>query len=248
MLIEVCANGLESALRAEVSGADRIELCSELSVGGITPSAGCLEAVLEAIKIPVHVLLRPRSGPFTYNRIEWRQIEAELDSILETGAQGLVWGSLTPDFEVDTKSLERILKRMEQAPGVALAFHRAIDWVRDRNKSLKELTHYPVDTVLTSGGRSNAEDALEVLVREQQMFEKLSIMPGGGIHSGNIARFKEAEFRAVHFSGTAFEERGIPRSHQPPVLFNQKDLVEEFGVRVSSEDRLRQVFEIVKSV
>ena len=247
MLIEVCANSLESALRAEAAGADRIELCSELSVGGLTPSAGCLKVVLEVIKIPVHVLVRPRSGPFTYNRIEWKQMEAEIDSVVESGAQGLVWGGLTPDFKVDTRALERVLKRLERRPPMAFTFHRAIDWVKDRNTSLQELTHYPVDTVLTSGGQLSAEEALMTLRREQQSFETLSLMPGGGIGAGNIGLFLEAGFKAIHFSGTAFEERGLSGSPPPTVSFNQGELVEEFRVRVSSEDRLRQVFEIVKS-
>lgn len=248
MIIEVCANGLESALRAEAAGVHRIELCSELSVGGLTPSAGCIKAVLEAVKIPVHVLVRPRSGPFTYNTLEWKQMEAELDSVLAAGAQGIVWGALTPDFAVDTNALEKVLKRVEKAEvRPSFTFHRAIDWVKDRNKSLKELTHYPIDCVLSSGGAVSAEQALTTLIDDQLVLDQIDLMPGGGVHAGNVSLFKTAGFRAVHFSGTAFEERGIGEEERPSLPFNQSELVEEFRVRVSSEERLRQVFEIVKS-
>ena len=248
MLIEVCANGLESALRAQSAGADRIELCSELSVGGLTPSAGCLRVVLDELHIPVHVLIRPRSGPFTYNALEWKQMEAEMDAALEAGAHGIVWGGLTPDFGLDTKGLERVLKRVEQSnPKPFLTFHRAIDWAINRNNSLKELTHYPIDCILSSGGSPSAGDALDQLMMEQKMFKTTVLMPGGGVHSGNISRFKQAGFQAIHFSGTAFEDRGIEKGLIPKVSFNQKDLVEEFRVRVSSDERLQEVFQIVKS-
>ena len=248
MIIEVCANGLESALRAEAAGAHRIELCSELSVGGLTPSEGCIKAVLEVVKIPVHVLVRPRSGPFTYNGVEWKQMEAELDSVLSAGVQGVVWGALTSDFAVDTKALEQVLKRLEESnTRPYFTFHRAIDWVQDRNKSLKELTHYPIDCVLSSGGAVSAEQALTTLINDQSVLDGIDLMPGGGVHAGNVSLFKAAGFRAVHFSGTAFEEREIGEEGRPSLPFNQSELVEEFRVRVSSEDRLRQVFEIVKS-
>lgn len=248
MIIEVCANGLESALRAEAAGSHRIELCSELSVGGLTPSAGCIQAVLEAVKVPVHVLVRPRSGPFTYNAAEWIQMEAELNSVLAAGVQGIVWGALTPDFKVDTKALEQVLKRLEEADTrPSFTFHRAIDWVKDRNKSLQELTHYPVDAVLSSGGAVRAEQALTTLKNDQAVLGQIDLMPGGGVHAKNASLFKKEGFRAIHLSGTAFEERGIEEEDRPSLCFNQPELAEEFRVRVSSEERLRQVFEIVKS-
>jgi copper homeostasis protein len=248
MIIEVCANGLESALRAEAAGAHRIELCSELSVGGLTPSAGCLQAVLEEVTLPVHVLIRPRSGPFTYNAVEWKQMEAELDSVLDSGAQGIVWGALTPGFEIDIQALERLLKRLEQADTRPhFTFHRAIDWVIDRNKSLKALTHYPIDAVLSSGAAVSAQQVLTTLVQDQLVLDQIDLMPGGGVHAHNVSLFKEAGFRAIHLSGTAFEDRGIEEQGRPSLAFNQSELVEEFRVRVSSEDRIRQVFEIVNS-
>ena len=247
MIVEVCANGLESALCAQAAGADRIELCSELSVGGITPSQGCLKQVLQEVEIPVHVLLRPRSGPFVYNAAEWRQMEAELHAFLEAGAHGIVWGGLTPEHQLDLKGLERILRLMEQgSQPLSFTFHRAIDWVSDLVEAAARLTEYPVDTLLSSGGALSVEVGFERLCRMKEVFTTGVVMPGGGVKAKNAAAFKTAGFQAIHLSGTAFEDRGIgsPEGKYPP--FNSGDLVEEFRVRVTNSESLRPVIEIVK--
>ena len=247
MIVEVCANGLDSALRAQEAGADRIELCAELSVGGITPSQGCLKQVLQEVDVPVHVLLRPRSGPFVYNTTEWRQMEAELYAILEAGAQGIVWGGLTPENQLDLKALERMLRLIEQATQpLSFTFHRAIDWVVDPVEAAARLTEYPVDTLLSSGGARSVESGFETLHRMKEVFTTGVVMPGGGIKAKNVAAFKKAGFQAIHLSGTAFEERGIPSPEGIFPQFNSADLVEEFRVRVTNSESLRPVIEIVK--
>ncbi|PQJ16830.1 copper homeostasis protein CutC [Aureicoccus marinus] len=247
MIVEVCANGLDSALRAQEAGADRIELCAELSVGGITPSQGCLKQVLQEVDLPVHVLLRPRSGPFVYNAAEWRQMESELHAILDAGAHGIVWGGLTLEHQIDLKGLERIIRLMEQGTQpLSFTFHRAIDWVVNPVEAAAELTEYPVDTILSSGGALSVESGFETLCRMKEIFTSGVVMPGGGVKASNSVAFKTAGFQAIHLSGTAFEDRGIPVAKRIFPQFNSGDLVAEFQVRVTNRESLRPVIEIVK--
>src|SRR5690606_31730578 len=157
MLLEICANSLESALNAQSAGADRIELCAELGTGGITPSAGTLKLAKQRLDIPVHVLIRPRSGHFTYSGPEFEVMQADILACRELGLQGIVSGVLREDFSLD---LERTKALVELAAPMHFTFHRAFDWVRAPLRALEQLEGIGVSTVLTSGGRATALEGL----------------------------------------------------------------------------------------
>jgi len=128
MIVEVCANSLESALNAQKAGADRIELCAELAVGGLTPSFGLLQLVREHISIPVNILIRPRSGDFTYSHLEFEIMKKDIALCRELGFDGIVSGVLSKDFNLD---YERTKELIEVSGPLQFTFHRAFDWVRD---------------------------------------------------------------------------------------------------------------------
>ena len=203
MLVEVCANSLESALNAQKAGADRIELCSELGVGGITPSVGLIKLVRQHLSIPIHVLIRPRSGHFTYSNSEFEVMKADIETCKELGVDGIVSGVLNKDFTVDvarTKVLVDLCKPLH------FTFHRAFDWIENPVEALNQLEQIGAATVLSSGGKATAEIGLHHLEAWQKK-TSLTLMAGGGVSPENASMFKKSGFRAIHCSGTIFGNR-----------------------------------------
>jgi copper homeostasis protein len=131
MKLEICANSYQSALNAEKAGADRIELCSELSVGGITPSYGLLKVVSENITIPVFVLIRPRSGNFNYSDAEFDIIKNNIKLCKKLGLKGIVSGVLNDDNTIDIKRTQELI---ELSSPLSFTFHRAFDCVPNAKK------------------------------------------------------------------------------------------------------------------
>ncbi len=240
MLVEVCANSLESALNAEKAGADRIELCSELAVGGITPSYGLLKAVREQVNIPVNVLIRPRSGDFTYSEDEFAIMKRNIKLCADLGFNGIVSGVLHQDFSIDVKRTE-ILKQMADA--LTFTFHRAFDWVNEPQLALKDLESLNVDTVLTSGQQKSAFTGMELLTKLHQEHHSITIMPGGGINAENAHHFAKKNFKAVHLSGVQFHKT---LNHLPSVSMHSESFLKDDAIAISNVDIIRKVVEIVK--
>lgn len=239
MLVEVCANSLESARNAETAGADRIELCSELGVGGITPSAGVIQLVKKELTIPVHVLVRPRGGHFTFSDTEFEVMKADVLACKALGANGVVSGILMDDFTVD---VERTKVLVELARPVHFTFHRAFDWVAKPMEAIKQLEAIGVQTILTSGGEPTSEKGIEKLGAWQQG-TSMTIMAGGGVSPQNASKFKEIGLHAIHCSGTAFGNRvGL----EGKITMNSAKHLVEDEVAVSNLETLTSVVRAVK--
>ena len=239
MLVEVCANSLESAKNAERAGADRIELCSELGVGGITPSAGLIQLVKKELTIPVHVLIRPRGGHFTYSDDEFEVMKADILACRALGVHGVVSGILMDDFTVD---VERTNALVELAKPMHFTFHRAFDWVAEPMETIKQLEGMGVQTILTSGGEPSAETGIEKLGAWQQE-TSMTIMAGGGVSPKNASKFEEIGLRAIHCSGTSFGNRVDLKGKIS--MNSTKHLVED-EVAVSNLETLTSVVRAVK--
>lgn len=240
MLIEVCANSLESALNAEKAGADRIELCSELGVGGITPSYGLVSAVKEKLTIPIHVLIRPRSGHFTYTDTEFEVVLNDIKFCKEIGVDGIVSGVLNTDATLDiarTKQLVILSKPMH------FTFHRAFDWIPNPKEALQELEAIGVDTILTSGKHLTAENGINLLSELHTAAKKSIIMAGAGVNHENVNKFSEIGLSAVHLSGTTF---GNEVSINRKIPMNSQKHLEEHQVAVTNVDIIRQIVQSVK--
>lgn len=209
MKLEICANSYQSAVNAQKAGADRIELCSELSVGGITPSYGLLKQVSEKITIPVHVLIRPRSGNFYYSDKEFEQMTSDILICKKMGFQGIVAGVLNENHEIN---MERTKALIELSKPLSFTFHRAFDCVQNPKKSLEQLSDLKVDRILTSGLKEKAIDGIQLLKELQEIaINKLIILPGSGINSTNASIFKEAGFQEIHTSASRImkEEKSV---------------------------------------
>ncbi len=239
MTVEVCVTSLESALIAQRAGAHRIELCAELSLGGITPSYGLIKTVREALDIPVHVLIRPRSGDFTYSDREFRAMLEDIDACKSLGVDGIVTGILDPQFKVDWDRTGVLLKRSK---GCFFTFHRAFDWVSEPEETFLSLQRMGVDTILTSGGAPTAEEGLEILKSVLALSKTCVVMPGGGIREHNAPLFKKEGFRALHLSGSTFVNN---TEVKPPLPMRASTFPTENEVIRADEALLRKVVESV---
>lgn len=201
MILEICASSYQSAINAQEAGAHRIELCSELAVGGVTPSYGLIKQVVAALSIPVFVLIRPRSGNFTYSEEEFNIIKQDVQLCKDLGCQGIVSGVLNANNTID---VERTKELVELSSPLHFTFHRAFDWTPDPQVSLNVLMQLGVDRVLTSGQESSVVKGIELLRElKESGNNKIVILPGGGINSENVEVFKKSGFTEIHASATS---------------------------------------------
>lgn len=240
MLVEVCANSVHSALNAQKAGADRIELCSELAVGGITPSYGLLKKIRELISIPVHVLIRPRSGDFTYSQAEFEIMKENILLCKDLGFAGIVSGVLDDQNNLEVaRTSELVLLTGD----LHFTFHRAFDWLPNPEEALLKLQEMGVQTILSSGQAANSIEGLELLKTLQRKSEKITIMPGGGVKPHNAHFFKEAGFKAIHLSGTHF----VPTLKvMPKVSMNSPTFLSDNQLAVSKVENIENVVKAVK--
>jgi len=200
MIVEVCSSSLKGVKNASFAGANRIELCSALELGGITPSKGLLEEAVNLKLLDIHPLIRPRAGHFTFTKEEIKIIEKDIVFANEVGCKGVVIGALTPEFKIDIP----LMKRWKELAGsLYVTFHRAIDVVVDPNTAIKQLIDLGFDCVLSSGQEEKAVDGLGKLTTWQEEFgDQILIMPGSGVNASNCELFKSVGFRAIHLSGS----------------------------------------------
>ncbi|MBQ8857017.1 MAG: copper homeostasis protein CutC [Lachnospiraceae bacterium] len=199
MILEVCVDSVESAVNAEAGDADRIELCGDLIVGGITPSLALFERIREKIDIPIHVLLRPRFGDFLYSDEEMEVLIRQAKAFAKAGADNLVIGCLTPDGRLDLEAMKRII---DAADGTPINLHRAFDMCRDLDEALEDAKQLGIVSILTSGGYASALEGLEVLDRLKKNSGNIDIMAGAGMNAKNIRYMMEnSSLTAFHMSG-----------------------------------------------
>lgn len=183
-LLEIAAASIGSAVAAQEGGADRIELCANLREGGTTPSFGTLVEARARLRIPIHVLIRPRGGDFLYDEAETAVMLRDIAACAQAGADGVVIGALDADGDVDAALCRRL---MDAAGPLDVTFHRAFDAARDRESALEAIIAIGCKRVLTSGGAPSAPqgaDALAQLVRRAA--GRIAIMAGGGVNADNV--------------------------------------------------------------
>lgn len=199
--LEVCLESPESAIAARAGGAGRIELCSWMDAGGVTPSAGLIRAVRRVVGIPLFVLIRPRPGDFVYSAAELRTMDDDIRAARDLGADGVVIGALTARGTVDRRAVERLLRA---AGPMGTTFHRAFDDVAGRAAALGVLADLGVERVLTSGGAPTAFAGRKEIARLVRLAAgRIVVMAGGGVGLRTAARLVgESGVREVH-SGSA---------------------------------------------
>jgi copper homeostasis protein len=225
VVVEICSTSLKSIKNAALAGADRVELCSGLELGGITPSVGLIEEAVSLKLIDIHCLIRPRAGHFTYSEDEKKIIEKDIRFALEAGCRGVVVGGLTSNFKLDIPTL----KYWKQISGdMYLTFHRAFDVVINPIESIKQLIDLGFDCILSSGQQEKAVDGLDKLNLWNKQFGKdILIMPGSGINKSNCKLFQSSGFNAIHLSGWKAESQlEIPTGVNAEISFLNQQLGE----------------------
>jgi len=198
-LLEISVESVEAAVAAERGGAQRIEFCSDAREGGTTPSPKLLRAVRVRVRLPIFSMVRPRGGNFVYSEAEFEAMQRDIDSAKKLGMDGVVLGLLNLDGHVDVDRTKRLVER---AKPLAVTFHRAFDECADLRTSLEDVIKTGATRLLTSGGKRTAPEALGVLGGLVRMAgERVIVMPGSGLHSGNIREAVQATGAREYHAG-----------------------------------------------
>lgn len=195
--MEICVDSLESARNAVEGGASRLEICSALSEGGLTPSPGLIKQIRSFATIPLYAMIRIRGGDFVYTTEEIDAMLHDLMILKDHHANGFVFGALTSDCEIDTVACEKIISAARPLP---VTFSRAFDLTSDPVKSMQVLADLGFQRILTSGQRNSALEGLELIKTLIQKTQKLIIMPGAGITKDNIRKIMESGAKEFHAS------------------------------------------------
>ena len=196
MIIEVCAESYVYAMKAEKAGADRIELCKDLHLDGLTPDYESAKKTIDSLNIPVFILIRPREGDFMYSNEEFELMKSDIAKFKEMGCKGIVSGVLNDDNSIDIKRTKGLV---ELSKPLQFTFHRAFDLVNDPLNEIESLIEIGVDRILTSGQKDKAIEGLELLMQLKKISKnRIVIMPGSGINRSNIVNFQS--FNEIHGS------------------------------------------------
>jgi len=237
-MLEICIDGVASALAAAKGGADRVELCANLPEGGTTPSAGMIRVVRRAFSGGLMVIIRPRGYDFLYSQEELEAMLEDIKVARQLGADGVVIGCLKADGTVDAERCSRLI---EAAGTLDVTFHRAFDMTRDLGEALETILSLGVKRILTSGGKPDVPSGLQTISKlVKQSAGRVSLMPGGGVTPENLAEIvTSAGVREIHLSARHRVNGGMTFRNEGCFMgtFSKDD---EYSWREACEDHIRQ--------
>ena len=211
-LFELCVTSLEDARAAESGGADRIELCSQLSIGGVTPALELMTKTVEAVSIPVFVLIRPRAGNFVFSPTEFGEMKHQIERSKAAGAAGVAIGVLHPDGRVD---VERTRELVELARPMKVTFHRAFDETPDIAVALEDVINCGVDCLLTSGGEPDVLTGAKSIAKVCKLAAgRLDVMAGGGLQLTSLVEVLHRS-GVTHLHGSLSRPAAANGNHHP---------------------------------
>ncbi|RJG51365.1 copper homeostasis protein CutC [Motilimonas pumila] len=236
MNVEVCIDNFESLNSAQRGGANRIELCGALALGGITPNYGLIKAACQHASIPVYVMIRPRSGDFFYSEDEVAIMLSDIYAARRAGAQGVVLGVLDKQANIDRQVLKSLVAEAGQ---MGVTFHRAIDLVANVEDALETIIAAGCERVLTSGQEQTALAGVNTLKQMVvQANNRISIMAGAGVSGTNVKQIVDISgVHEVHLSGKSQRQSYMTVSGQQPSMGSADDM----NLNVTSETQIRAV-------
>ncbi len=210
MQLEVCIDNLESLEYAELGGATRIELCSSLALGGLTPSLGFMKLAANSTQLPIYAMIRPRQGDFLYSKQEIESMLMDIEAAAEANLQGVVFGILSADGKMDIDATKQLIAKAKEL-NLGTTFHRAIDQCKNPLEAIKQLSDIGCERVLSSGLANQAPEGVDVL---RQMVEvangQLAIMAGAGVNAENIRHIhQQTKIEEFHMSGKSARQSAM---------------------------------------
>jgi len=244
--LEICVDSVESAVNAQIAGADRVELCDNLTEGGTTPSYGTILSARQNINIGLHVIIRPRGGDFLYSGTEYDIMRRDIEVCGECGVDAVVLGILQADGSID---VDRTAMLVEYAGPMQVTFHRAFDMSSDPVRGLENIIATGATRVLTSGLKNNAIDGAS-LIRQLviQGGERIIVMPGGGITEHNVEELvKATHAREIHLTARNEKESGMTYRQQG-ISMGGEDGIPEFTRKVADPERIKSIIKILNMI
>lgn len=214
--LEIACFNLESAIVAQQNGADRVELCFDINLGGISPSLDMIETVRAALSIDLYVMVRPRGGNFVYSDDEFQQMKNEIEQFKKLKVDGFVFGILNKDGSINQEQNSELVALAHPLP---CTFHRAFDVVKNVNQSLESIIECGFKTVLTSGQEKNVVEGIAVLAElVKKADDRITIMPGGGLRSTNIKSLVEKTGASFYHSSAIVDSSEIADAEEVKTL------------------------------
>ena len=245
--LEICVDSVESAINAQKGGATRLELCSNLIIGGTTPTKSLFEEVRKNVNIPINVLIRPRFGDFLYSKYEIEIIKNEIRMFREMGADGIVVGILTKEGEIDLENMKSFISGAQDIP---VTFHRAFDVCKNPLETFYELKKIGVKAILTSGQEENCLKGKQLLKKLVELSNKdnknkIEIIVGAGLNILNVGEIKNfTGANNFHFSGKKLRKSGMEYKKQD-INMGIKGF-SEFEILETDEKIVQEVSEYLK--
>jgi len=244
-LLEACVDSVESAIAASKGGAARLELCSNLIIGGTTPGSCLYQEIRKHCDTKIHILIRPRFGDFCYSEYEFQVMKEEVAMFRELGAEGIVIGILTPEGSLDVERMEELITL---AGGMSVTLHRAFDVCANPYQALEEAVSLGVSTILTSGQESNCMKGRELIGQLVKKSEgRLSIMAGAGVSAKIIPQlYTDTKVNAFHMSGKATKD-SLMTYRKENVNMGLPSL-SEYEIWQTQEQMIRAAWEILQQI
>lgn len=242
MKLEIVVYNIESALKAQEGGADRIELCDNPGEGGTTPSSGVIEIVRGNVSLDVYVMIRPRGGDFCYTSWEFHSMKRDIWHCQKLSVDGVVFGILTPDGRIDKK---RCAELINKARPLKVTCHRAFDMARDPFEALEDCIEVGFDRILTSGRQTTASKGAELIAGLiKKASGRIAIMPGSGVNENTVGHIVSVtKATEIHFSATS-QRPSLMEFRNQDIAGMGSDEGSEFVVRTVDPERVKKMREL----
>ncbi|HTJ50707.1 MAG TPA: copper homeostasis protein CutC [Cyclobacteriaceae bacterium] len=239
MTVEIVVYNIDSAVKAQAGGADRVELCDNPGEGGTTPSHGTIQQVRQLLNIDVFVMIRPRGGDFNYSIEEYHAMRNDIEACKRLSVDGVVLGLVNPDGTIDKK---RCKKLIELARPLKVTCHRAFDMTRDPFEALEDCIEVGFDRILTAGQQAQALAGASLIGELIKKADgRIAIMPGSGVNENTVSEIvKRSGTKEIHFSATAFRESAMV-FRNPAIAGMGSDEGAEFKLRTVDSDRVKKI-------
>ena len=246
MICEIVVYNIESALKAQEGGADRIELCSSPGEGGTTPSYGIIENIRQNVSMDVYVMIRPRGGDFIYSNYEFHSMKRDISQCQRLSVDGIVLGILNPDGTLDKKRCKELI---DKARPLKVTCHRAFDMTRDPFEALEDCITVGFDRILTSGHKPKAIDGVDLIAAlVKKANGRISIMPGSGVDEDTVVKIvSKTKAAEIHFSAATGRDSHMDFQNPSIATMGNKG-TSEYRIRTVDPERIRKIRQFAEKI